>query len=179
MKQLSEFLPLLAFLIAYWQYDLIIATAVLVGVISLQVAYRLIRYRRLDGKFAITAGLIIVLGGVTLYLDDPLFIMWKPTVVCLGMAALLMGSELFGKHNAMQYLMGGMVEIPKADWRVLNLLWAGTFTLCALLNLWVMYSFSEAVWVNFKVFGLTAINLVAAVISGIWMMRRSQPEGAS
>ena len=115
MKQLAEFLPLLAFLIAYWRFDLIIATAVLVGVISLQVIYRLIRYRRLDGKFAITAGLIIVLGGVTLYLNDPLFIMWKPTVVCTGMALVLIGSEWFGRRNALQYLMGGVVEIPEAD----------------------------------------------------------------
>ena len=61
----------------------------------------------------------------------------------------------------------------------MNLLWAGTFLVCAGLNLWVVYSFSEAFWVNFKVFGLTGINLAVALVSGIWMMRRRLPEGAS
>jgi len=73
----------------------------------------------------------------------------------------------------MQKLMGNQVTMPQHAWDKLNLSWAGFFVLCGLLNLYVAFSgqFSEAQWVNFKVFGLMILMLIFVVAQSLWLSR--------
>ena len=53
---------------------------------------------------------------------------------------------------------------------MLNLIWVGFFVLVGILNLVVAYNFSEAFWINFKVFGLTVLTLIFMSAQVYWIM---------
>lgn len=57
------------------------------------------------------------------------------------------------------------------DWRQLNLMWVGFFAFSGAANLYVAYSYPEAVWVNFKLFGLLGMTLVFVLLQALWLNR--------
>jgi intracellular septation protein len=70
--------------------------------------------------------------------------------------------------------MGESVKLEDADWRRLNLMWVVFFLFAGAANLYVAYNFSEATWVNFKLFGLMGLTLVFALGQGFWIARRAE-----
>jgi len=113
--------------------------------------------------------LVLVFGGITLLVRDKTFIQWKPTVLDWLFAAAFLASQFIGDAPLVQKLMGGQVELERARWRTLNLMWVGFFALMGAINIYVLYNFSEATWVNFKVFGMLGLTLVFVVLQGIWL----------
>ena len=82
MKLLLDFLPILIFFGVYKATDnLITATAVLIPVTVVQVTAVYLLTKKLEKMALITLALVIILGGLTILLNDGWFIMWKPTVV--------------------------------------------------------------------------------------------------
>jgi intracellular septation protein len=81
MQLLFDFFPLIAFFAAYSVYDLYVATATIIVVIALQIAYQWLRHRQVNKMLLISGALVAVFGGITLALRNPLFIQWKVTVV--------------------------------------------------------------------------------------------------
>ena len=61
-------------------------------------------------------------------------------------------------------------QLTAGQWNALNLVWASFFAVLGGLNLYVAFSFSEAAWINFKVFGLTGLTLVFIIVQGIWIL---------
>ena len=60
-------------------------------------------------------------------------------------------------------------KISPQQWKRLNLAWVLFFLVAGLLNIYVAYSFSEATWVNFKVFGLMALTFVFMLAQTLWI----------
>src|SRR3546814_3833736 len=84
----------------------------------------------------------------------------------------------------MQKLMGTKVDMPAPIWDKLNYSWAAFFALSGALNLYVAFSgaFTEAQWVNFKVFGLMALLLLFVIVQSIWLgkhMKEEQPQAVT
>ena len=48
------------------------------------------------------------------------------------------------------------------------------FLLVGAVNLYVAYSFSEAFWVKFKLFGMLGMTIVFVVIQSIWLTMAAQ-----
>src|SRR5690606_37200451 len=86
--------------------------------------------------------------------------------------------KLFFGRNLMQKLMGGKVDMPTAVWDKLNYSWAASFAASGGLNLYVAFSghFTEAQWVNFKVFGLMALLLLFVVGQSLWLGKHMKDE---
>jgi intracellular septation protein len=88
------------------------------------------------------------------------------------------GSNWFGRAPLAQRLLQPMVEgsarLPRALWLRLNWIWAGFYLLLGGLNLWIAYSASERVWVNFKFFGLTSAFMLFALLQAFWLSARLQ-----
>jgi intracellular septation protein len=124
---------------------------------------------------------IVVFGGATLLFHDDTFIKWKPTVLYWLFAAILMGARLFSGRNLMRRLMGDKIALPDRAWNRLNDSWAGFFVASGALNLYVAFSgrFTEAQWVNFKVFGLMVLLLLFVVAQSLWLGRHIQAEPAA
>ena len=177
MQLLFDFLPLIAFFAAYIMYDLYVATATIMAVMALQIAYQWLRHRKVNKMLLISGALVTVFGGITLALRNPLFIQWKVTVVNWLFAAAFLGSQLFGEKTFTQRLMGHAIELEPALWRQLNTLWVVNFAVIGALNLYVMYNFDEQTWVYFKTWGMIGLSLLMAVGQAVWVSSRATDRG--
>lgn len=169
MQLLFDFLPLIAFFAAYAIYDLYVATATIMVVIALQIAYQWFRHRKVNKMLLISGVLVWVFGGITLILRDPDFIKWKVTVVNWLFAGAFLGSQLFGPKTFIERLMGHVATLEPRLWRQLNILWVVNFAVLGALNLYVMYNFDEQIWVYFKTWGMIGLSLLMAVGQALWI----------
>lgn len=174
MQILVDLFPVIAFFAAYKLKGIYVATAVLLVAVLAQTLLSWIRHRKVSRTLLVTAVLALVFGGLTLYLRDPTFIKWKPTVVNVLFAVVFLGSEFTPGPNLLQRSLSEVVRLPRGDWTSLNLMWVLLFLASAGLNLYVAYNYPEDVWVNFKLFGLTGLTLVLMAVQGMWIWRRGE-----
>ncbi|BBP01029.1 septation protein A [Sulfuriferula nivalis] len=188
MKFLFDFFPILLFFVAYKFGDIIAATevgkaailffhitppypiyvATSVGMIAglSQIAWLIIRGKKIDTMMWISVGSIMLLGGATLLLHDETFIKWKPTALYWTFALGLLISAYGFKKNVIRTMMGEQLDLPAGLWTKLNLSWVGFFIIMGLVNLYVAFTYSTDAWVNFKLFGSTAMMFAFILAQG-------------
>ncbi|MBD3670413.1 MAG: septation protein IspZ, partial [Gammaproteobacteria bacterium] len=127
------------------------------------------KHRKVESMHVVTLVLITVFGGATIYLQDPVFIKWKVTLVNWIFALAFLGSQFIGERNLTQRMMGGAIKLKKDIWTQLNLSWVLFFFALGFINLYVMYNFDEATWVNFKLFGLMGLTFAFVILQAIFM----------
>jgi intracellular septation protein len=220
MKLLADFFPVILFFVAYKLFGIYVATMVAIAASALQVAWVRIRHKRTERMHLITLGLLMLFGGLTLALRDPIFVMWKPTIVDWLFAAAFLGSQLIGQKTLVERMMSQAIEVPALIWRRLNLAWTGFFLFSGLANLYVVYvgsgffqakqalvdatgeqevdlsqcadrfhdaqlllcetaRASEALWVNFKLFGMLGLTIVFVIAQAFYLARHLQDDGPS
>jgi len=110
----------------------------------------------------VTAVFVLVFGGLTLLLQDELFIKLKPTLVNALFGAILLVGLALGRP-LLKPMFGTALVLDDTGWKVLTLRWGLFFLLLAALNEVVWRSFSTDTWVSFKVFGIMPLTLVFAL----------------
>ena len=171
MKQLLEFIPIILFFIAYKFYDIYVATAVVIVATIFQVTFTWFKYRKVEKMQWITLGLILVMGGATIYLQDENFIKWKLTIIEWLFGLAFLGSQFIGKKPFVQRMMGANLELPAAIWTRLNLMWSAFFIGVGFLNLYVMHAYDTDDWVTFKTFGVPGLMIVFIVLQMIYLYK--------
>lgn len=174
MQFLVDLLPVIAFFVAYKLAGIYVATAVLIVGVLLQTGVSWVRHRKVSGMLLASAVLVLIFGGLTLLIRDPVFIKWKPTIVNWLFAAAFLASQYVGGSTIVQRMLGENVTLDAASWKRLNLMWVGFFLVAGALNIFVAYRFDEATWVNFKLFGLMGLTLAFALAQGVWIARKSE-----
>lgn len=174
MKLLFDLFPVVLFFIAYKMYDIYVATAVIIVATIGQVAYVYAKDKRVEKMHVITLVLILVLGGLTLVLQDENFIKWKPTIVNWGFALVFLGSHFIGEKPIIERMMGQAVHLPPIIWTRLSMMWIAFFVLAGVLNLYVAFNYSTDIWVDFKLFGLMGLTLLFIVLQGFYISRYMQ-----
>lgn len=164
MKPILEFFPILFFFIAYKLYDIYIATAVVIAATLIQVITYWFLYRKVETMQWITLGLILVMGGATLYLQDEQFIKWKLSIIEWLFGCAFLASQFIGPKPFIERMMGANLELPAQIWKRLNLSWASFFISIGFLNLYVMHHFSTDDWVSFKTFVVPGLMLAFILI---------------
>src|SRR5688500_20345889 len=81
MKFLFELFPVALFFVAILVWDIFVATAVAIAATFVQVGWLAPRKRKIPPMLWASLAIIVVFGGLTLYLRDQPFILWKPTVL--------------------------------------------------------------------------------------------------
>jgi intracellular septation protein len=162
LKLITDFGPLLIFFTVYYRSDkdlsaaippLIIAT--IISVLIVYIIEKKVPYVPLFG------GLIVsFFGGLTLYFDNPIFLYVKPTIVNLIFASILLIGKIFFNRNFLKNFFKTAFQIDDLGWSKLNNRWAYFFILLALLNELVWRTQTEAVWVNFKVWGILPLTFI-------------------
>jgi intracellular septation protein len=137
------------------------AVFILATLASLAVSYALTR--RLPLMPFVTAIVVVVFGGMTLWLQDERFIKVKPTIIYVLFGSVLLGGLAFGKP-LLGYVFDAVFKLTDEGWRKLTLRWALFFFALAVLNEVVWRSVSTDLWVNFKVFAILPITLVFAML---------------
>jgi intracellular septation protein len=174
-KQLAEMFPALAALGG----PIFIATAFFMVAIAIS----LIVSHLLTGKLPImplvTGIVVLIFGGLTLYLQDELFIKLKPTIVNVLFGSILLGGLAFGR-SLLGYVFDSVFKLDDEGWRKLTFRW-GVFFLClAVLNEVIWRNFSTDFWVAFKVWGMMPISMVFTFSQMPLIMKHStEPLGGS
>ncbi|WP_342221669.1 septation protein A [Candidatus Fukatsuia endosymbiont of Tuberolachnus salignus] len=171
MKQLLDFLPLIVFFVFYKAYDIFVASAALVVATSLALIFTWIKYRKIDKMTLITSVMVIVFGSLTFAFHSDLFIKWKVTVIYVLFSAALLISQWVLKKPLIQSMLGRGLTLPDIVWSKLNLAWALFFLGCGAINVYVAFWLPQDIWVNFKVFGLTALTVLFTIVSGLYIYR--------
>jgi intracellular septation protein len=118
---------------------------------------------------------VLFFGGLTMWLEDDLFIKLKPTVVNLLFATVLFTS-LALRRNVMKRLLGTVLSLTETGWRILTVRWACFFVVLAVLNEIVWRTMPTDAWVNFKVFGIMPLTLVFSALQMPVILKHQIPE---
>jgi len=174
MKQLLDYIPLVVFFtvwtlderiinIAGYDYTLggifsaaefLLLTSVLVygGIFLAQ--------KRLD-KFQLITLVVVVLACIpTIYFRNTDYLKWKAPIANWVFAAAFFGSRFVSDKSAIEHMLGHAVEAPREVWNTLNSVWIVFFTVLGAVNLAVAFMLSEAMWINFKVWGNLIITFL-------------------
>lgn len=133
--------------------------AVIIGSI-IQIIWAKLHYKKVDNTLWLSALLVTVLGGMTLYFQNDAFIKWKPTLLYWTFSVVLIGANLFAKKNIIKNMMGKEISLPETIWNKLNIAWAIFFTGLGALNLYVAFNYSIDTWASFKLFGTMVLMFV-------------------
>ncbi len=154
---------------------IMLATVAVVIASIIQISWVKLRHGKVDKSLWISAILVVVLGGFTLYLQDDAFIKWKPTILYWIFAGSILVGQWFFKKNIIRAMMDKNVELPEHVWSKMNLSWAGFFTLLGFVNLFVAKNYSTDTWATFKLFGATGLMFVFIILQ-ILMMNKYLPK---
>ncbi len=177
MQLLLDYLPIVAFFATYVSTkDIFLSVVVIMIVAPVVLAVQWFMTRKLSKMTAISTALVVAIGGITLLLDDPVYFFWKPTVFYWGFALACLVSHFVGEKTIVQRMLQAAsktsdttLELARQHWRTLNLMWIGYAVVSGALNIYVAYNYSEATWVNFKLFGLLGLTVVFLVVQSVWI----------
>jgi intracellular septation protein len=150
---------------------LVLATACAMVATLLQVGWLLLRRATISASVWISAGLIVVLGGLTVWLRNEWFIKWKPTLLYWAFAGVLGAGHWIWKRNLLGVLFSSELDLPRTAWDRLLIAWVGFFVALGGVNLVVAYRFSTEAWVNFKTFGLLGLTFAYSVCTAVYVAR--------
>jgi intracellular septation protein len=167
---LVDFGPVALFMIAYnlahrgayAAHAIFIATGLFMAATLAALIYAIAVQKRTPPMLIVTAVVVAIFGGLTIWLHNPVFIKIKPTIVNLLFAAAIFGGLAF-KQNVWKILLQGSLDLPERIWTIFALRYGFFFVFLAGLNEVVWRNFSESFWANFKFLGVMPITLAFAV----------------
>jgi len=175
IKLIVELGPLLVFFGMNAAYGIFAGTAAFMVTTVLSLGFAWWRYHKVPVMPLVSAVIVLVFGGLTLYLHDETFIKLKPTIVYTMFAVLLLGGLVTGKP-VLALLFGPVFNLTEDGWRKLTVRWAVFFIAMAVLNEFVWRNFSTDTWVSFKAFGFLPITFLFAMAQVPLMQRYGVPE---
>jgi intracellular septation protein len=168
-KLILEMGPLIIFFVCYYNapipenlkndleeanlFKIIFATKIFVPAILVALFLGWFQTKKIAKMPLITAILVVVFGGLTIWLNNPIFIKMKPTLIYLIFSAILVYG-LLNKKIYLKILMGPAIPMNEEGWLILSKRFVGFFVLLAFTNEIIWRFFSQDFWVNFKTFGL-------------------------
>ncbi|GGF59050.1 intracellular septation protein [Mameliella alba] len=178
LKTALEFGPILGFFAAYlWlkgrifviggtEYEgFIVVTAGFIPVFLVCMGALWALTGHLSRMQVVTAVLIVVFGGLSVWLNDDRFFKMKPTLIYLLFGGALAIGLMRGE-SWLQYVMDGLVPLQREGWMILTKRVAGFFLLLAVLNEVIWRTMDTEVWVYFKTFGLTVAIFLFFMFQG-------------
>jgi intracellular septation protein len=175
LKLALEIGPLALFFFANAKWGIFWATGVFMVAISISVATTWALEKRVPKLPLVTGVFVLVFGGLTLILQDELFIKLKPTIVNTLFAAILFGGLMFGR-SFLKSMLGPMFPMTDLGWRILTVRWAIFFLCLAAANEIVWRNFSTDAWVSFKVFAIMPATIVFSLFQLPTMNRHRSAE---
>ncbi len=175
-KFLEEFAPLIIFFVlnlygAKWfnlpeSQNIFIATAGFMLAFFIIIGWNVLQGKRPQNMTLITGGFILVFGGLTLVLQNEIFIKIKPSIIYILFASILAFGLWRGK-NFLHMLMGKTLPLTETGWHIFTRRWVWFFLSLALLNEIIWRNFSTDFWVSFKLFGFPFISIAFIIVQVI------------
>lgn len=170
VKLTLELGPLVVFFIANQRAGIFAATGIFMATTLIALAVNYALTRKIAMMPLVSGVVVVVFGGLTLWLNDDLFIKLKPTIVNTLFGLVLIGGLLMGK-SLLAYVLDSVFQLTPEGWRQLTWRWAWFFLFLAALNEVIWRNFSTDFWVSFKVFGIMPITFAFALAQTPILMR--------
>lgn len=167
IKNLLEYGPLIAFFVIYFlikddtitimgaDYSgFIVATAVFIPILVASTGLGWALSGEISKMQVVTVVLVVVFGGLTVFLQDERFFKIKPTMIYLLFAGIL-GFGLWRGTSYLETVMGANLKMERAGWMILTKRMTWFFLGLAIANEAIWRTQSTGTWVMFKTFGLT------------------------
>ena len=175
LKTVVDYGPIVVFFAAYLLGGLFPATAALMVATAFALALAFLVERRVAVMPLVTAVIIGVFGGLTLWLQDETFIKMKPTIIQGLFALILFGGLALGRP-LLKLVLGHALPLDDTGWRRLTLRWGYFFAAMAVINEIVWRTQTTDVWVAYKVFGILVLTLGFALAQAPLVMRHHLAE---
>jgi intracellular septation protein len=153
------------------------ATAVLIPATFIALIISFALTRRLPAMPLVTAGMVLVFGALTLWLQDKTFIEIKLTIIYCLFGIALLGSMAFGKL-LLPIVLDTAIHLDAAGWRQLTIRWGLFFFALAGLNEVLRHSLTWDQWVAFKTFGVFPITIAFALAQAPLILRHETKKDA-
>jgi intracellular septation protein len=164
--------PLLVFFAAnYLTGDVIQATIAFMVAITAAVLVSKLKYGAVSPLLWFSAFMVLVLGGVTVWLNDETFIKIKPTIYYVLVSALLIFGLATGRNLLKMVLGAAYPGLSDEGWRNLTRNWALFFAAMALINELVWRTTSTDFWIGFKLWGALPATFLFALANVPMLMR--------
>jgi intracellular septation protein len=168
--------PLLIFFAAFKYLGIFGATAAFMAAVLLALAIGYLVEKKLSPMPLFTAFLVIVFGGLTLYLKNEIFIKMKPTVLYGFFGAVLLGG-LSVNRLFIKYVFAQAFELDEPGWKKLTVRWGIFFVALAAINETVWRNTSTETWVAFKVWGIIPLIFLFALAQTPLLLKHQRPDG--
>ena len=152
-----------------------LATAVIMVTTLIAIAVSWIVTRTLPAMPIVTAVVVSIFGGLTLYLQDDTFIKLKPTIINTLFGITLIAGMMMGK-SFLRVVMGSAFQMDDDGWAKLTWRWGFFFLVLAIVNEIVWRNFSESFWVGFKFWGMTGLTMLFVMSQMPLMMKHGTEE---
>lgn len=162
LKLAIEAGPLVVFFVVNARVGIFAGTAAFMVASTVSVIASWLLERRLPIMPLVAGFFVLTFGGLTLLLNDDLFIKLKPTIVNSLFAVILLGGLAFGRV-LLKPLFGAAFQLGDDGWRSLTFRWGLFFVFMAIVNEIVWRNFSTDFWIGFKLFGAMPLTLVFAM----------------
>ena len=148
-----------------------VATGAFMAAMVAAMIYSAIRFHRISPMLWFSGVLVVLMGGVTLWLHDETFIKMKPTFYYLLVAAIL-GFGLWADKPLLKRVLGSSYPgLDEEGWRKLTRNWAFFFAFMAALNEGVWRTTTTDFWVGFKLWGAIPLTFLFALANIPMLLR--------
>lgn len=156
----------------------IVASLSAIVATAIQISWLLARRHPIKPAVWLSAILVVIFGGLTVWFHNEWFIKWKPSILYGVFAAVLLGGKWIWNRNLLGSLLSQELTLPDGVWDKLLYAWSVFFLGLALVNLYVAYNWSTEAWVNFKTFGAMGLTLAFSIGTGLMVARYLTPPPA-
>ena len=163
IKMALELGPLVVFFIVNSRADIFVGTAWFMVAMVLSLVLSWLLLKKIALMPLVTGVVVLIFGGLTLWLHDETFIKMKPTVINSLFGAVLLGGMLF-RLSLLKYVFGDVYKLKPEGWTVLTLRWGLFFFFLAVLNEVVWRTQRTDFWVAFKVWATMPLTIVFAAL---------------
>ena len=176
-KLLIDLGPLLVFFLVNFLapvpslMKIFVATGAFMVAMVVAMLFSAIRYRRISPLLWFSGIMVVILGGLTIWLHNEIFIKMKPTIYYVLVAGLL-AFGLATDRPLLQRVLGSAYPGLNEDaWRKLTRNWAIFFVCMAFLNEAVWRNASTDFWVGFKLWGAIPLTFLFAAANIPMLMK--------
>ena len=159
LKLVLDIGPLVLFFAANAKFGIYVATGSFMVAVLIALAVSYLMTRHIAVMPLVTAAIVLVFGGLTLFLHDDLFIKLKPTIIYVLFGGTLLGGLALGKP-LLETLFDSVFHLTEEGWRKLTWRWVLFFFALAIANEIVWRTQTTDFWVSFKLFGVVPLTFL-------------------
>ncbi len=168
--------PLGLFLLAYWLSNIFTATMVFMAATAAALIWSKIKLGKISPLLLFSGAMVLVLGGLTIFLHDKTFIKMKPTIYYSVVASILFFGTITKRPTLKAVMESAYPALKDHGWHLLTRNFAWFFVVMAIANEVVWRNSSDAFWLGYKLWGALPATLLFGACNVPMILRHSEEE---